>query len=141
MTTADAETQFWLVFRIFPVVPFLPLLVSVMPWMVVLPAGGLLFSLWARETRWVMHRSRTTLIWFWITYLGSFAVLAAHAVFGSSAKFTINAFAVPALLLSALCMALLCVGNWARLSEVYAEEVVRQHAVERVDSQRRIPRL
>lgn len=141
MTPEEAEAQFWLVFRFCPAVPYMPIMVFVAAWFVILPAAGLFLALWCRETRWALRHSRSTSIWFWVTYLGSSAVVAAHVLLGPSAKFAINAFAVPFLVASVLGMFWLWVGTWVRLAETYASEAVERLALARVEGSRQSPRL
>lgn len=140
MTASEIEVQFWMTARLLPLAPYSSFAVVITPWLVVVPVVGMLACLRISETRWLLRQSRATAIWFWATYVGSAAVLGAHAVFGASAKFTINAFAVPLLVTSVLFMMFLWVTTWIRLGETYASQVLQEDAAGQAMRLRRSPR-
>lgn len=139
MRAEEAEAQFWLIVRFFPAVPFMPLLVSLTPWFAFLPLGGLYLALTSKEAEWLLKRSRATFFWFWATYVGSCATVAAHALLGPSAKFAINAFAVPFFVASLLCLGVLWVSRWVGLAEAFGSEAVERLAEARRSQQRQTP--
>lgn len=120
-TSAEIEAKFWLSAKQLLLASFSPMFAVAGPWLGV--ASIVLRALVAttREVRWIFSGSRSTALWFWTTYCGLAAYVAARYLLGPSVYVALNNLAMLFIIFSFLLMWMLWVSRWTTLCEQFVD--------------------